>query len=93
MTQSDGNGTTLTDRVAAFVCSDWHGPGTVPSHSAYTSQVADNLGLTLPQASAALRRAEARGLIGGDRGWPGEETYWYPAEAPPVLVRAMRSSS
>lgn len=84
-------GKTLTEQVAEFVCSDWYGPKTVPSHSAYTSQVADNLGLTMTQASAALRRAEARGLIGGHRGCPGEETYWYPIEEPPVLVHVTRT--
>lgn len=80
-------GTTLTQQVAEFVCSDWRGPNTYPSHSAYTSQVADNLGLTITQASAALRRAEARGLIAGDRGCAGEETWWYPTQEPPFLVR------
>jgi hypothetical protein len=70
---------TLTARVAAFVCSDWQGPSVIPSHSAYTSQVAEQLGLTLAQAGAALRRAESQGLVFGSRGVPGEETYWMPA--------------
>lgn len=72
----------LTERVAEFVCSDWHGANVIPSHSAYTSQVAEHLGLTMQQAGAALRRAERRGLVYGSRGPAGEETYWMPPEEP-----------
>lgn len=75
---TDESGRTLTERVAAFICSDWHGPNVIPADSAYTSQVADNLGISTQQAGSALRRAERRGLVYGSRGMAGEETYWMP---------------
>lgn len=73
------SGKTLTQRAAEFVCSDWRGPNVVPSHGAYTCQVAERLGITMKQARGALSRAEARGWIVGNRApWVGETIYWSP---------------
>lgn len=58
---------TLTARAYAFA---------IENEGAYTSQVADALGVTMAQAYRALKRAERRGGLFGAGPWGPGETFW-----------------